>query len=61
MVNVSFKLPFFLKSTSRPSPALEQSPEMTEPKPIAPFRYKSVIAIDIAQFGINPTIAVIAG
>ena len=58
---VSFMLSFFLISTSKPSPALEHNPEITDPKPIAPFIYITVIATDAAQFGINPTNAVIIG
>ena len=52
---------FFLIRTSMPNPAPEQRPDITEPKPIAPFKYIRVIAIDTSQLGIKPTNAVITG
>ena len=52
---------FFFNKISSPRPALEHSPEITAPKPIAPLIYINVIAIDIAQLGIKPAIAVITG
>ena len=38
ILKVSFKEVFFLKRTRIPSPALEHKPDITEPKPIAPFK-----------------------
>ena len=52
---------FLFSNTNNPSPALEHNPEITAPNPIAPLRYISVIAIEIAQLGISPIIAVIIG
>lgn len=61
ILRVSLSESFFLNNTRIPSPALEHSPAITEPKPSAPLRYISVIAIETAQFGMSPTIAVITG
>ena len=48
-------------SISNPSPAPELNPAITDPKPIAPFKYMIVIATETAQFGISPITAVITG
>ena len=58
---VSLKLSFFFTSTSKPSPALEHNPAIAAPKLIVPFISIIVIAIDTAQFGIRPIIAVTTG
>ena len=58
---VSLNGVFFFSKTSKPRPALEHNPDITEPNPIAPFIYNNVIAIEIAQLGIKPAILVIIG
>ena len=50
-----------LNNTSIPSPAFDNKPDITAPKLIDPFISNIVNAIDTAQFGINPIIAVITG
>ena len=57
---VSLKSLFF-NNTNNPSPALDKSPLMTAPKEIVPFMSIIVMPIEIAQFGIRPTIAAIIG
>ena len=54
-------IPFFLKSTSSPSPAPESRPETTEAKLKSPFIYSSVIATETAQLGIRPMKAAMTG
>lgn len=44
-----------LKRTRSPSPADEQSPEMTDPMLSAPSMYICAMIADAAQFGISPT------
>ena len=52
---------FPLINTSNPSPALDNNPAIAAPKLIVPFNNKTVMANDIAQFGIKPIIAVTIG
>lgn len=52
---------FILSKTSNPSPAFDIKPAIAAPNEIVPFISIKVIAIDTAQFGIKPTIAVITG
>ena len=58
---VSFIFSLCLKSTKIPSPALERSPATAAPKLIVPFIKSIVSAIEVAQFGMSPNIAVNTG
>ena len=53
-------LPRFNK-ISKPKPAPDESPAITEPKLITPFKYINVISTETAQFGIKPKIPTITG
>ena len=59
--NVSFKFSLCLQRISIPRPAFDNSPDITAPKLIEPLISSIVRAIEIAQFGIRPIIAVITG
>ena len=58
---VSLKFSLCLHNTSIPNPAFDNNPDITAPKLIDPLIKSIVNAIDMAQFGINPTNAVITG
>ena len=53
---VSFRFSLCLNNTKIPNPAFDNNPAIAEPKPIDPFIKSIVIAIDVAQLGINPKI-----
>ena len=59
--NVSLQFSLWRQRTRIPKPAFDKSPDITAPKLIEPLINNIVKAIDTAQFGINPTNAVITG
>ena len=57
----SYLFLFIRNNTTSPIPAPEHSPEITDAKDMASFKYSWVSITDAAQFGINPISAAIAG
>ena len=61
-INLKVSLNLFIRSnTKKPNPALDIKPAIAAPNDIVPLINIKVIAIDTAQFGISPIIAVITG
>ena len=54
MDRFSFMFLFLLSKRSIPTPALEHSPAISEPKGIIPMRKHSVNITEIAQLGMSP-------
>ena len=53
-MRLRFHFRTFFKRTTKPMPALAQSPATNEPNVIPPLKNVSVITTDEAQLGINP-------